>query len=33
MLNELRGIVPSWRIDALDKQLWLLEEAVAKAAQ
>ena len=33
MLNELRGVVPSWRIDALDEQLRLLEEAVAKAAQ
>lgn len=32
MLDELRGLVPSWRIDALDEQVWLLEEAVAKAA-
>lgn len=32
MLDELRGLVPSWRVDALDEQVWLLEEAVAKAA-
>ena len=32
MINELRGLVHPGRIDALDEQLWLLEEAVAKAA-
>lgn len=32
MINELRDVVPSWRIDALDEQLWFLEEAAAKAA-
>ena len=32
MIHELRDVVPSWRTDALDEQLWFLEEAVAKAA-
>jgi hypothetical protein len=32
MLDELRGPVPPWQVDALDRQVRLLEEAVAKAA-
>jgi uncharacterized membrane protein len=32
MLDELRGLVHPWRIHALDQQVALLEEAVAKAA-
>jgi uncharacterized membrane protein len=33
MLDELRGPVPPWRVDALDRQVRLLEEAAAKAAE
>lgn len=32
ILDDLRGLVPPWRIDALDQQSALLEEAVADAA-
>ena len=31
ILAGLRGLVPAWRRKAIDKQSWLLEEAVAKA--